>query len=328
MNAFFEQNNNYLEYKHAYENIPSIETYANNQEMNIIPKESIYIFSEKEDINKYINKENNFNEKMTNSNSKDNEITILEKLINEKKFLFFEKNKKSNNNPSYQLEPPKYVINKKEKKNEIKNKKKLCGQKRIKNEESCDKHDKYSDDIIRRKCKHLVMRNLLDFVNDRIKLVYNGKIGNSIFKKELKIINQAQVSNSNIGFNQNLLTKKIGEIFSDDISRKYTLLPLNHNKNLIYKLMNEKDENKKEYFQKLFNLSFIQCVKHFRGDEQNELLNGLKCFKDMKNEIINDNKEDGEEYYEVLEYYFNNYEDIIKNKRPRKLRKSQKEESS
>ena len=318
MNSLFEQNNNYIEYKHTYESIPSFDPYTLNQEMNVIPKESVLIFSEKDDHNK----ESHLNEKMTNANSKDSESTFLEKLINEKKFLFFEKNKISdNNNPLLQLEPPKYVINKKENEKEEKNKKKLRGQKRVRNEESSDRHDKYADDIVRRKCKHLIIKNLLDFLNNRISFVYNGKLGNSIFKKQLKIINQKQISNPNIEFNQNLMTKTIGEIFSEDISRKYTILPLNHNKNLIHKLMNEKDENKKIYFQKLFNLNFTQCLKHFTGEVPNELLDGLKCLKDIKNEIINDNEEDGDEYYDVIEYYLNNYEAIINNKRPRKPRK-------
>ena len=320
MNSFFEQNNNYFEYKHTYENIPSLDTYAINQEMNVIPKESIYIFSEKEDMNK----ENQYNEKMTNVNSKDNESIFLEKLIKEKKILYFNKNKNSDNNPSFQLEPPKYVITKKENENEEKNKKKLCGKKKTRNKESSDRHDKYADDIIRRKCKHLVIKKLLEFLNYRISFVYNGKLGNSIFKKELKIINQSQISNPNIEFNQIFLTKTIGDIFSDDISKKYTVLPLNHNKNLIFRLINDKDENKKNYFQKLFSLTFSQCLKHFRGEEHNDLLYGLKCFKDMKDEILEDYEEDGDEYYEVLEYYLNNFENIINNKRPRKTRKSKK----
>ena len=120
------------------------------------------------------------------------------------------------------------------------------------------------------------------------------------------------------------MTKKIGDIFSDDISRKYSVLPLNHNKNLIYKLINDKDENKKEYFKKLFDLTFIQCLKHFIGQEYIKLLDGLKCFKDIKEVIINEYKEDGEEYYEVLEYYLFNFESIIYNKRPRKPRKNSK----
>ena len=65
--------------------------------------------------------------------------------------------------------------------------------------------------------------------------------------------------------------------------------------------MNENDENKRIYFQKLFNT----------------LLQGFKCSKDLKNEIINKYKEEGDEYYRILEYYLINYEEIINNKRKR-----------
>ena len=324
MNSYSEQNNNNLEYKYTYENIPSIYPYPISQDMNIIPKESFFLFAENDEINK----DNHFNEKMTQATSKDNENYNLQKLIKEKKILYSNENKNSDNNPQLELETAKYIKfkneNENENENEEQNIKKLCGQKRIRNEKNHEKHDKYADDIIRRKCKHLVFRNLFEFLNNRISFIYKGKIGNSIFKKELKIINQSQISNSNIEFNQNLLTKTIGDIFSDDISGKYTNLPLNHNKNLIYKLMNEKDENKKIYFQKLFNLNFIQCLKHFRGEEHNELLDGLKCFKDIQIEIINQYKEDGVEYYNILEYYLNNFEVIINKKKSRRPIKRKK----
>ena len=139
----------------------------------------------------------------------------------------------------------------------------------------------------------------------------------------MKLINQNQISNGKTQFNQKFLTKTIGDIYSDDLSRRHTIIPLNHNKNLIYKLMNDKDENKKKYFQKLFRLTFIQCLKHFIGEEPIELLEGLKCFKDMKDEIINFYKEDGDgdRYYKVLEYALNNFQFIVNNKKTKKKRK-------
>ena len=60
--------------------------------------------------------------------------------------------------------------------------------------------------------------------------------------------------------------------------------------------MNENNENKRIYFLKLFNLNFIQCLRHFTGEEDNPLLKGFKCLKDLKNEIINKYKEEGDEY--------------------------------
>ena len=41
-------------------------------------------------------------------------------------------------------------------------------------------------------------------------------------------------------------------------------------------------------------------------------------FKDIKNDIIDKYEKDGDEYYNTLNYYLNNYERIINNKKSRK----------
>ena len=85
--------------------------------------------------------------------------------------------------------------------------------------------------------------------------------------------------------------------------------------------MNEKDENKKQYFNKLFNITFIQCMKHFINQDSIKELEGMKCFNDVKNDILNKCPKDGKEYIESLEYYLKNYEVIINNKKARKSNK-------
>ena len=62
------------------------------------------------------------------------------------------------------------------------------------------------------------------------------------------------------------MNKTLEEIFSDKISGRYTNYPPDHNKKLIQSLLNETDENKKIYFQKIFGLTFIDCLKHFREE--------------------------------------------------------------
>ena len=315
-------NNDYLEYSLINEKIPSANSYLPHQEMNIIPKEDCFTYPEKYNNNKDII--NFFNEKITKDNSKDVDLLYQEDLTEEKKLFFFDKDKK---NDKILLFKDNFPINfkmqkqKEKEENEDKMIKKLLGQKIDRDEESNERHDKYSDDVIRRKCKYLVLKYLFEFLNKTIKNIYKGKLGHSIFKKELKKINQNQISNNSVDFNKIFLTKKIGDIFSEDITNKYTNFRPNHNRNLINKLMNEDDENKKVYFQKLFNLKFIQCLKHFSGVENNDLLKGLKYFKDLKNDIINKYEEEGDEYYRILEYYLINYEDIINNKRTRSQRK-------
>ena len=314
---FIEENSSFLESSPIYENIPSPNYCPLPQEINIIPKEDLFFYAQNDDGNKYKEPLTIFNEKFT-KDTKD-----VEDLIDEKKLFFIDKEKHISKIPLLHQNYRKFFKTQKEKLNEDKKNDKLCGEKRVRNDKNYEKqpHNKFSNDILIRKCKYLVIKNTFEFLNKQIKNVYKGNLGRFIFKKELKIINQSQISNSKIDFNKIFMTKTLGDIFSDDISNKYTNFRNNHNKNLIYNLMNEKDENKKKYFQKLFNLNFIQCIRHFSGEEHNDLLNGLKSFKDIKNEIINDHKEEDVEYCDILEYYLKNYEQIINNKRSRKPKK-------
>ena len=181
-------------------------------------------------------------------------------------------------------------------------------------------HNKFSDDNLRIKCKHLVLKYLLKFLNDRIYKVYGGNIGKGIYQKQLKVINQKQQKDANINFNKKFMTDKIKDIFSVDITKKFSYFPVNHNKELINKLLNESDIHKKIYFEKLFNLEFVDCLKHFIGEKNIDILKGLKLFSDndIKNDIINNCEEDGFKYYEKLKNYLNNYEKIISKKKARK----------
>ena len=182
-------------------------------------------------------------------------------------------------------------------------------------------HNKYSDDNIRRKCKHLVLKNTLQLINEKIFIIYGGNIGNGIFKKELQIINKNQKSNSTVDFEKNFLHKKLGEIFSENLSTRYTNFPLFHNKRLISSLLNEKDQIKKKFFTDLFNITFLDCLKHFRGEIYINELGGLNCFENDKEKLLDKCGEDGDDYVETLKYYLDNFEKIVNRKKPRKLRK-------
>ena len=205
---------------------------------------------------------------------------------------------------------------------DIKLKKKRGRKRKSPKIEKKEPHNKYSDDNIIKKYKHLVLKYTLEFINNKIKKVYNGNIENGPVKKELQIINNSQISNSHAEFNKNFIKKKLGEIFSENISGKYkNNYPSNHNKLLIEELMNEKDENKKIFFNKLFNLNFIQCLDHFIGKKYIKELNGLQYFEQIKDNILNKYKEDGNIYIKYLDYYLKNFEKIVNIKEPRKSRK-------
>ena len=147
-------------------------------------------------------------------------------------------------------------------------------------------HNKYSDDNIRRKFKHLVLKN--------------------------NTINQRQISNATIDFNKKFLHKKLKDIFSDDISTRYTNFLPEHNKILINSLMNDQDEEKREYFNGLFNLSFMNCLEHFRGSADFHYLEGMATFDEVKGEFEKD-----KQYLQFLEDKLSKYEQIIGQKNGR-----------
>ena len=70
-------------------------------------------------------------------------------------------------------------------------------------------------------------------------------------------------------------------------------------------------------FSTLFNITFNQCLSHFIGKEFIEELEGMKCFEDIKDTLGDD-----VEYINLVKYYLENFENIVKNKNPRRPKKS------
>ena len=247
---------------------------------------------------------NNYN--FFKENEKQTKVTD-DKKSNEKLNIFnIKKNYNNTNKCSYKILDSK----------EFSEKNGRLGRKR-KNDDTPGSHNKYSPDNILRKCKHIILSQLMEFINNKIKDIYNGKIGNSIFKKELLTLNKEQKFNSNAIYNKNFLNKNLGDIFSDDISSKYSNFPPDHNKRIIMMLKNEEDQNKKYYFEKLFNITYLHSINHFIGFQKVDELNGLKCFSQLKNEMSEE-----KEYIDCIEYFFKNYEIITMKKRPRNRKKN------
>ena len=244
---------------------------------------------------------------MNNKNNKDemNQIKTDEIYFNQNK----EENKENKGNQETK-------VNQENKENK---EKKLLGRKKREDSGSGD-HNKFSDDNLRRKVKHLVIDSAFKFINEKIKKIYNGNIGHGIYVKKLFIINQKQITEASIQFNKDFLNKTLGEIFSEDISSRITTYHQKHNNLLIEALTNEKDEDKKTYFKKLFNITFKDCLKHFRGSQKVEELEGMKGFNDIKPKY-----KDDIDYLSCLESNIMNYEEKINNKKTRKSKKKQKD---
>lgn len=172
------------------------------------------------------------------------------------------------------------------------------------------KHSKYSTDNIIRKIKSYFLIYLLNFINKLIDNKYNGNIGQGVLEKQLLKIDNKKFSSKD---DKQLLNKTLEIIFSENISGIYQRYNIDHNKVLIIKLLKEEDEGKRECFKKLFNLTFIECLKHFRGSEIIEELIGLDSLDNFLNLFEGD-----KDYQENVKYCINNFEEIIGKKRSQK----------
>ena len=178
-------------------------------------------------------------------------------------------------------------------------------------------HNKYAYDNLKRECKHLVIESAEEFINRKIIEVYNGDIDKGILKKKLFKLNQSVKKNSRVEFNQLLLNKTLKEILSEKITKKIKFYEPDHNKKVIEQLI----EEKRDEFESLFNITFIECLEHFIGIKQIDELNGLILFKDHKEQIIQKYEEDGELYYQNLEIFLKEFEQRINNAKPKNHKK-------
>lgn len=184
---------------------------------------------------------------------------------------------------------------------------------------------KYHEGNIRRKSKIIILDYAKDFLNKTIEKVYNNNIGQGLAIKKILPLNGKMRYNSTIQHNKNILNKTLAEIFSQNISKKYKYYPTNHNCALIQRLLNEEDEKKKKVFQKIFNLTFIQCLKSFIGNDTCEELKDLKKFCEIKSKLPG-----GTKYINDLENYLKRFQEIIDSKKARKriIQKNEKKEKS
>ena len=201
-------------------------------------------------------------------------------------------------------------------KNNLKNKPKPHLGRKRKDESSIGEHNKFSCDNLRRKAKTLIIDNALDFLNAKINKIYKGNIGEGITIKKLLPINRFSKSDTTIQNNKDILNKTLCDIFSISISTRYIYYSPNHNRELIKRLLNEKDEKKRLYFKRIFSITFLECLKRFCGNDTCEELKDFKKFSEIKNKF-----KDEPEYINELESYLKKFENNIKSKKGRKKRK-------
>ena len=179
-------------------------------------------------------------------------------------------------------------------------------------------HNKIIEVNLFRKCKTILINKLLKFINNKIKEIYNNNIDN---RTRLFILNKNLVESTRLDFNLMLLQKSLLEIFSENNINRIIIYHLdpNWNKRLIEKLLNEKDDDKRKYFENLFNLTFLDYLDHFTTKRVIEELQGLKTFLDIKNDEneLKRLKLDDKEYLNSFEDFLNNYEEKLLNRKRR-----------
>lgn len=291
-----EQINNYFLnlYEHRLEDRSPLNDNISSHVLSIINNNNEYIDPLERPTNLGTNEE---------KNNKDEELELCQVYPNKKYKFRCQKEEELNS------------------KKNSKSEKKLGRKRKSESNYTKGEHNKFSDDNLRRKIKHIVLSNIMGFINEKIDILYNGNIGNNIFKKKFLTFNKNQKADATVNYNQNFLNKSLGDIFSDEISAKFTNFRSDHNKILVKTLINEKDEKKRVYFNNLFKLSFLECLKHFRRSVNIEELDGVRCFDEFKETL---NEED--EYIRLLEYYINNFEVIIMRKKSRKSKNKKSEE--
>ena len=196
----------------------------------------------------------------------------------------------------------------------IKDNGKKLGRKR-KNSKEIGKHNKYSEDNILRKIKSMLLSYVFNFINLTINKLYEGNTKKGIFQKELKKINQSQILDTKK--NKEFLYKTLKDIFSVNISTKYSFYTNDYNINLIRELLNENDYEKRTHFKNLFSLTFLDCLMHFRGNKYYEELKGLEFLNKYREKF-----EEDKDYLQLFDYYILHFEEITIKKRHRNRKKN------
>ena len=305
-------------------------------EKSIIPIEIFHkIFSEKYDQElleeiEDIKEEKIINKQEINNKNEYNENSHIQIIINNDKkastnssnFSSSIKNKTDINNKNIEiLKYKKSILNNKKniKLFGVISNKVTIGRKRKDVIRDIIGHDKFSDDNLIRKVKCTLIDILSSLINKLFKKYYNNNINEKENKKELLKMNQNQIISSKTDYNRNFINKTLKEIFSYRISTKYSKYSPEHNKNLINQVLEEKNRDIKIKFEIIFNLTFLDCLEHFRGTKYIKELEGMTNLVELCNKFENE-----PDYTCQFKYFVNNFENIIFTKKLRNREKKYK----
>lgn len=204
---------------------------------------------------------------------------------------------------------------------EEKPKNELLGKKR-----QNENHTKFAFDNLVRKIKSKLFGALLIILNKSLEKdpKPNSNQDSKEKKGEVKTecflkIDQKIILQTNIEENKKLLDSKLRDIFSEKVSTKamnYSKqYKLDYNKNFIEKIKNDETRRKTN---DILDMTFFQCLEHFRGSKRYEALNGLeKEYENVIEEMRNE-----PDYMESFVEQLNYFEVMYNNKKARKSKKN------
>ena len=204
---------------------------------------------------------------------------------------------------------------------EEKPKNELLGKKR-----QNENHTKFAFDNLVRKIKSKLFGALLIILNKSLEKdpKPNSNQDSKEKKGEVKTecflkIDQKIILQTNIEENKKLLDSKLRDIFSEKVSTKamnYSKqYKLDYNKNFIEKIKNDETRKKTN---DILDMTFFQCLEHFRGSKRYEALNGLeKEYENVIGEMRNE-----PDYMESFVEQLNYFEVMYNNKKARKSKKN------
>ena len=171
------------------------------------------------------------------------------------------------------------------------------------NDNNMEEKEKFKNrnDCLRKKLKHLVLKNFLSFINKKIKNKNN----------HIKLLDYSIIAKTTIGDEKSFMYKTLGEIFSDKISKKFTSLTeyeRENNNKVNIKILKENKELKD-----ILDITFIQCLNHYIGKVSNDKLKRMKTFEQYKSK--------GENHKRKLKRYGLNYDELVNNSKEIKKEK-------
>lgn len=187
---------------------------------------------------------------------------------------------------------------------------------KLKNSNEERNHNKKTFDNLLRRIKHCLLKGLKVLINKKIKDVFQNDEKLSFLK--ILTLDQKQSNNSRVEFNRLFIHKSIKDIFSGKLTTKYKRKDLEkNNEESIKTLLSVKDIEKRNIFENIFNLEFIDVVNFIVG-KRNDLvqLNELRLTEKFLKDMLID-----EEYSKIIFYTMENMEEILKNKKSRKRNK-------